>query len=464
MVAAIATAADDDPWRQQFRAAAIAGDATALRALSDQARRLSLPPSRLSQLAARLVLQGDRDEALALLRWARGRHLTDFWIHYHLGLTLAAVKDQSPAILEESDRLLSNSLGATSGCLRCPHQPWRCTAGQERVGRGHRRIQEGHRARPQARDRPHQPRRRSLGQEPVGRGHRRIQEGHRARPQGRFAHDNLGRRTACQEPIGRGHRPNSARPSNSTPSSQWPTTTSASALQAKNQLDEAMAEFRKAIELDPKFAMAHFNLGMALKAKNQLDEAIAEYRKAIELDPKLANAHYQPRHRSACQEPVGRGHRRIQEGHRARPQVRNGPQQPRPRRCRPRTSWTKPSPNTARSSIFKQIYAEANCNLANILQSQGQLSASLDFYKRGHASGSKRKDWRYPSAQWVANAERLVRLEAKLRRRSRGESHGRRTKANSLASWKCAGSSAGTPPPPGSTPTPSPPTRNWLTT
>ena len=48
------------------------------------------------------------------------------------------------------------------------------------------------------------------------------------------------------------------------------------------------------------------------------------------------------------------------------------------------------------------------------LRSQGQLSASLDFYKRGHASGSKRKDWRYPSAQWVANAERLVRLEAKL--------------------------------------------------
>ena len=59
-------------------------------------------------------------------------------------------------------------------------------------------------------------------------------------------------------------------------------------------------------------------------------------------------------------------------------------------------------------------YAEAHCNLADILRSQGQLSASLDFYKRGHALGSKRKDWHYPSAQWVADAERLVRLEAKL--------------------------------------------------
>jgi len=28
--------------------------------------------------------------------------------------------------------------------------------------------------------------------------------------------------------------------------------------------------------------------------------------------------------------------------------------------------------------------------------------------------GSKRKDWQYPSAEWVANVERLVMLEAKL--------------------------------------------------
>ena len=47
MVEAIATAADDDPWRQQFRIAATARDAAALRALSGQARRLSLPPSSL---------------------------------------------------------------------------------------------------------------------------------------------------------------------------------------------------------------------------------------------------------------------------------------------------------------------------------------------------------------------------------------------------------------------------------
>ncbi len=55
--------------------------------------------------------------------------------------------------------------------------------------------------------------------------------------------------------------------------------------------DEAITCFRKALELDPKHAMAHCNLGNVLKDKGQLDEAIACYRKALELDPKLASAH-----------------------------------------------------------------------------------------------------------------------------------------------------------------------------
>jgi tetratricopeptide (TPR) repeat protein len=53
----------------------------------------------------------------------------------------------------------------------------------------------------------------------------------------------------------------------------------------------AIAEYHKAIELDPKDASAHYNLGVALYDKGQLDDAIAEYKKAIELDPKLALAH-----------------------------------------------------------------------------------------------------------------------------------------------------------------------------
>jgi hypothetical protein len=95
-------AADDDPWRRQFRAAATARNVAALRALSGQARRLALPPSSVEMLAVHLRFLGDRDEAVALLRWARGYHPRDFWIQFNLGSLLNDGKDSSPVIREEA--------------------------------------------------------------------------------------------------------------------------------------------------------------------------------------------------------------------------------------------------------------------------------------------------------------------------------------------------------------------------
>jgi len=63
------------------------------------------------------------------------------------------------------------------------------------------------------------------------------------------------------------------------------------ALHERGQPDEAIAEYRKAIALEPEVALAHNNLGVSLRDKRQWDEAIAEYRKAIDLEPNLAMAH-----------------------------------------------------------------------------------------------------------------------------------------------------------------------------
>src|SRR5262245_48126258 len=59
----------------------------------------------------------------------------------------------------------------------------------------------------------------------------------------------------------------------------------------QDQVDEAIAELQKAIELDPKDAKAHYNFGIVLNDKKQLEDAIAEFRQAIELDPKFVYAH-----------------------------------------------------------------------------------------------------------------------------------------------------------------------------
>jgi hypothetical protein len=54
--------------------------------------------------------------------------------------------------------------------------------------------------------------------------------------------------------------------------------------------DEAMAEFYRSIELDPKYSRPHNSLGMAFFRRGKIDDAIREYRLAIKLDPKSAPA------------------------------------------------------------------------------------------------------------------------------------------------------------------------------
>src|SRR5262249_52215363 len=53
--------------------------------------------------------------------------------------------------------------------------------------------------------------------------------------------------------------------------------------------DEAIAQLRKTIDLDPSFYYAHWNLGSALAAKGEIDAAIQEFKKARELndDPSM---------------------------------------------------------------------------------------------------------------------------------------------------------------------------------
>jgi serine/threonine-protein kinase len=67
----------------------------------------------------------------------------------------------------------------------------------------------------------------------------------------------------------------------------------------KHDYDRAIACFRKALELNPKHANAHCNLGTALLGKGQLEEAIAQWKKVSEIEPHHARsrrnlAHWEP--------------------------------------------------------------------------------------------------------------------------------------------------------------------------
>ena len=243
------------------------------------------------------------------------------------------------------------------------------------------------------------------------------------RPAASAAHINLGialqAKNQLDEAIAEYQQGHRTRPQ----ASRSPTTTSASHCEAKNQLDEAIAEYRKAIELDPKYAVAHNNLGNALRAKNQLDEAIAEYRKAIELDPKLALAHnnlgialqaknqldeaiaeyrkaieldpklrtwptttsaYALQAKNQLDEAIAEFHKAIELD----PKFATWPTTTSATHCRPRTSWTRPSPNTGRPSNSTPSSRWPTTTSASHCMAKNQLDEAIAEYQQGHRSSS----------------------------------------------------------------------------
>jgi tetratricopeptide (TPR) repeat protein len=158
------------------------------------------------------------------------------------------------------------------------------------------------------------------------------------------------------------------------------------ALSRKGQVDEVIACHRKAIALDPRFAMAHTNLGVALHRQGKVDQAVACFRKAIECDPKLATAHYSLGLALAGKGQLDEAIARYREAIRLQPD-----------------------------------HAEAHCNLGGLLRSQGDFAGASQMYRKGHELGSRRPNWRYPSAQWLARAEHELALSRRLPALLRGE-------------------------------------------
>ncbi|TLG79017.1 tetratricopeptide repeat protein [Methylocystis sp. B8] len=71
------------------------------------------------------------------------------------------------------------------------------------------------------------------------------------------------------------------------------------------KLDEAIVEFKKAIELAPKVAAYYNNLGNALQQQEKFSDAVVQFKKAIELNPSNDAAYYNLGVSLASQENFG---------------------------------------------------------------------------------------------------------------------------------------------------------------
>jgi serine/threonine-protein kinase len=192
------------------------------------------------------------------------------------------------------------------------------------------------------------------------------------------------------------------------------------ALSAQDRFDESMKAYRTAIALDPKDARPHSGLGNALQAKGRLDEAIKEYRTAITLDPKDARPHI---NLGTALHAKGQFDEAVKEYCTA---IALAPRDAEPHFNLGITLWKKGQLDEAvrefRAAIaLRPDLAEAHCNLGLVRRAQGRYREALALLRRGHELGSKRPDWRYPSAEWVRQAERLAALEERLPAILKGE-------------------------------------------
>ena len=56
-------------------------------------------------------------------------------------------------------------------------------------------------------------------------------------------------------------------------------------------IDNAIADFARAIEINPRMAWAYYNRGSMFARKSDLNNAVADFTRAIEIDSGLANAY-----------------------------------------------------------------------------------------------------------------------------------------------------------------------------
>jgi tetratricopeptide (TPR) repeat protein len=56
--------------------------------------------------------------------------------------------------------------------------------------------------------------------------------------------------------------------------------------------DQAIANYRQALDLEPNDPSTHYNLALTLKYKGEAKQAIEEFDAALRLKPKWADAHY----------------------------------------------------------------------------------------------------------------------------------------------------------------------------
>lgn len=145
------------------------------------------------------------------------------------------------------------------------------------------------------------------------------------------------------------------------------------------RFEEAVAALREAVRVEPQAGDVHLLLSNALAGMGEWKEATREYEEAVRMDPQFAFDH------SRLSELL----------------LETGSLEDALALCR-KTVHIAPDS------------AEAHCQLGRALSATGAFQEGLEELRLGHELGMKRTAWPYPSAQWVAEDEQFLKLDATL--------------------------------------------------
>jgi tetratricopeptide (TPR) repeat protein len=367
----VARRADAERWRDRFRDPRAWSSRAGLEELARQAPVDRLSSHLLSALGSGLWASGG--DPLPLLRRAQARHPSDFWLTTHLAVQLSKVnqKDEALGYFRAALALRPDTSVAHQNVAVVLERNNRMKEAlghyQKAVELGPRNV-EAHVGLGQTLHR--------LGKSDEASAcfHKAIEI-----ERGYFrAHFALGR---LQQTSGKVKEAiaSFSKAAELEPRSALAQVALGEAHAKRGDRDRAITYYRKAIELDPGSARAYVALGLALDARGKRADAVALWQKARSLEPGLTEAHY------------NLGNALSDEG-----------KMPEASACFRKAIACDPN------------HAESHCNLGFVLGRMGHFAESLKEYRRGDELGRQRRDWRYPSGDWLRTAQRLADQEARL--------------------------------------------------
>ncbi len=179
--------------------------------------------------------------------------------------------------------------------------------------------------------------------------------------------------------------------------------------------EDGIACFRKALQIDPKHQYARLNLGRTLLSLKRAAEAEPELMAAAAGDPNdpfpllLLEEMYRkagrtkdllsiyPKMVAAAGPTVANKKSSVSTLYDLGTAL-----------LRSRNNNVESELCLQRAVKLQPEWPEARINLGLAIQRQGRYAEALDLIKSGHELGIKKKDWAYPSAQWLVEAEALA--------------------------------------------------------